>query len=161
MPDDDKGPLDQALDILVFLPLGAVLELPSSIPRFIDRGRRELDLLRGRGRKGQLSRLQDHTRGTLRALGVVQGDGAEPRERAEARPPAPATPPPPPRVVPPDPGIDPESLAIPDYDSLSASQVVPRLDSLSTDELETVRQYENAKRGRKTILNKIAQLQTT
>jgi hypothetical protein len=51
-------------------------------------------------------------------------------------------------------------LAIPDYDNLSASQVVPRLAGLSTEELEAVRRYESARRGRKTILNKIAQLQS-
>ncbi len=51
------------------------------------------------------------------------------------------------------------SLAIPDYDSLAASQVVPRLDSLTADELEAVRCYETGVRGRKTILSKIAQLQ--
>lgn len=52
-------------------------------------------------------------------------------------------------------------LAIPDYDSLSASQVVPRLSSLSTEELEAVRVYEARHRGRKTVLNKVAQLQGT
>ncbi|HEX8581486.1 MAG TPA: hypothetical protein VF640_04120, partial [Acidimicrobiales bacterium] len=50
-------------------------------------------------------------------------------------------------------------LAIPDYDSLSASQVVPRLAGLSPDELEAVGAYEAETRGRKTILNRIAQLQ--
>jgi hypothetical protein len=37
---------------------------------------------------------------------------------------------------------------------------VTRLDGLGTDELEAVRAYEIAHRGRKTILNKVAQLQT-
>ncbi len=58
------------------------------------------------------------------------------------------------------PAIAVDDLAIPDYDNLSASQVVPRLAGLSTDELEAVRRYESAARGRKTILNKIAQLQS-
>ena len=52
-----------------------------------------------------------------------------------------------------------ESLAIPDYDNLSASQVVPRLDGLTPDELEAVRRYERHHRHRKTILNRVAQLQ--
>lgn len=60
----------------------------------------------------------------------------------------------------PKPPFDPDTLAIPDYDSLSASQVVPRLESLATEELEAVRQYEAATRARKTILNKIVQLQS-
>ena len=55
--------------------------------------------------------------------------------------------------------IDPGTLAIPDYDGLSASHVVNRLAGLSSDELEAVRRYEAANRGRKTILSKVAQLQ--
>ncbi len=53
------------------------------------------------------------------------------------------------------------TLAIPAYDSLSASQVVPRLSGLSPTELEAVRDYESAHRGRKTILNRVAQLQAS
>lgn len=53
---------------------------------------------------------------------------------------------------------DPE-LAVPDYDSLSASQVLPRLSALTASELEAVRSHEVAHRGRKTILSKVAQLQ--
>ena len=34
-----------------------------------------------------------------------------------------------------------------------------RLDGLEPDELEAVRAYESAHRGRKTILNKVAQIQ--
>lgn len=52
------------------------------------------------------------------------------------------------------------SLAIPDYDGLSASHVVNRLAGLAPAELEAVRSYEAAHRGRKTILSKVAQLQT-
>jgi hypothetical protein len=49
-------------------------------------------------------------------------------------------------------------LVIPDYDELSASQVVERLEGLRRDELEAVRTYEKANRGRRTILFKIEQL---
>ncbi len=50
------------------------------------------------------------------------------------------------------------SLPIPDYDALAATQVVDRLAGLSRDELEAVRDYETANRGRKTILGRIEQL---
>jgi hypothetical protein len=49
-------------------------------------------------------------------------------------------------------------LPIPGYDSLSASQVVQRLPGLSHEELERVRAYEQAGRGRKTVLLRVAQL---
>jgi hypothetical protein len=51
-------------------------------------------------------------------------------------------------------------LSIPGYDTLSASQVVQRLAGLSPEELEDVRDYESGTRGRRTILSKIAQLQS-
>jgi hypothetical protein len=54
---------------------------------------------------------------------------------------------------------DVSTLAVPAYDTLSAPQVVQRLPGLSPDELEELRRYESATRGRRTILNRIAQLQ--
>ena len=50
------------------------------------------------------------------------------------------------------------TLGIPDYDELSASQVVERLDGLQTGELDAVRAYEEGHRARRTILYKIEQL---
>ncbi len=55
--------------------------------------------------------------------------------------------------------LDPAQLAIPGYDTLSASQVVQRLPGLSPNELQAVRVYEMAGRARKTVLLKAAQLQ--
>ena len=50
------------------------------------------------------------------------------------------------------------TLAIPAFDTLSASQVVQRLDGLSREELVSVRAYETSTRGRRTILNRVDQL---
>lgn len=47
---------------------------------------------------------------------------------------------------------------ISDYDTLSASQVVRRLDGLSPGELEGVRRYEAAGRRRRTILSRVDEL---
>ncbi|MGH9018968.1 MAG: hypothetical protein ACRDY1_14550, partial [Acidimicrobiales bacterium] len=52
----------------------------------------------------------------------------------------------------------PRPLAIPGYDSLSASQVVQRLAGLSPSELADVQAHEQAHRHRRTILNRVAQL---
>jgi len=49
-------------------------------------------------------------------------------------------------------------LAITDYDELSASQVVDRLEGLPRHELEAIRDYERQHRARNTILGKIDQL---
>lgn len=55
---------------------------------------------------------------------------------------------------------DPETatLPIPGYDTLSASQVVQRLPGLSAAELDAIRSYEAARRARKIVLLKVAQL---
>ncbi|HZP27926.1 MAG TPA: hypothetical protein VFC99_03150 [Acidimicrobiia bacterium] len=53
---------------------------------------------------------------------------------------------------------DASGLAITDYDELSASQVVDRLEGLPRHELEAIRDYERAHRARNTILGKIEQL---
>lgn len=60
-----------------------------------------------------------------------------------------------------DPAAAPKAgeLAIPGYDSLSASQVVQRLAGLSGEEMAAVAAYERTHRGRRTILNRIDQLQ--
>jgi hypothetical protein len=55
--------------------------------------------------------------------------------------------------------VEAAGLGIPDYDSLSASQVVKRLQGMAQTELDAVRAYEAATRARKTILNRISQLQ--
>ena len=70
-----------------------------------------------------------------------------------AAPPPPATP----RKV--DAHIpDVASLAIPGFDTLSASQVVQRLDGLNRTELVAARAYETSTRGRRTILSRVDQL---
>lgn len=51
-----------------------------------------------------------------------------------------------------------DALAIDDYESLAASQVVTRLDGLTADELAAVHTFESANRARRTILGKIDQL---
>jgi hypothetical protein len=56
------------------------------------------------------------------------------------------------------PGSGEPALAIAEYDDLSASQVVDRLDGLRPDDLEAIRAYEVTHRARATILGKIEQL---
>lgn len=85
--------------------------------------------------------LDAHRRGSVN--GSTNGNGTSPARPAPASAPVPEPAP---------------SLAIPGYDQLSASQVVERLDGLTTVELDAVRDYEVAHRGRSTILGKISQL---
>ena len=92
---------------------------------------------------------------------VVAEATLPPRRRRDVAParPAPAANPAGPATVADDASAP--GLAIPDYDELSASQVVDRLDGLSAGALDAIRAYEQAHRGRATILGKIEQLGQT
>jgi len=85
-------------------------------------------------------------------------DVDEPPARPAAAATAPAPTPMPPASAPAAnvPSVD--ALPIPDYDELSASQVVERLEGLDRESLDAIRAYETEHRGRNTILGKIAQL---
>jgi hypothetical protein len=173
--NDDRTPADQIVDLLVYVPIGLFFEAPTLLPKLAEQGRVHTRNARLFGqfavRQGEaevrrrLAGFEEQTTGLLRALGVLPDDdqdrgidgaatlspeGAANRsDRAPAPAPEPAAP-----------GPDVADLAITDYDSLSASQVVTRLPGLTLDELEAVRAYEAAHRGRKTILNKVAQLES-
>jgi hypothetical protein len=171
--NDERTPADQLADLLVYVPIGLFFEAPTLLPKLAEQGRVHTRNARLFGqfavRQGEaevrrrLAGFEEQTTGLLRALGLLPaddeargGDGTdtrapEPAAGHAARAPATA-------AEPTHPGPDVADLAITDYDSLSASQVVTRLPGLTLDELEAVRAYEVAHRGRKTILNKIAQL---
>lgn len=176
-PEDAKTSAEVALDLLVYAPLGLALEARSLLPSLVERGRNQVTMAKMVGQfavqQGQaeaakrVGPLQEQVEGVLADLGLVARPGA-PAPSASSPPPEPAAPAPVVEAAPePEaapstgPALDPSDLAIPDYDSLAASQVVPRLRALSADELEAVRAYESAGRGRKTILNRIGQLQAS
>jgi hypothetical protein len=102
----------------------------------------------------------------MRANGTPMAEETAPFASApEAAAPAPSPAPGPPAASPSPsrsaapvdvPSVD--ALPIPDYDELSASQVVERLEGLDRESLDAIRMYESEHRGRNTILGKIAQL---
>lgn len=180
-----RSPVEQWFEVFVYAPLGFALDARQLFPRFVDRGRNQVVLAKVIGKyavehgskqvEGYLGQSQTQVAAVLQALGVLPEE-SEPTDlagveafEAEAVVFASA-----PAAEPVDDAVDPvvaadrstspapevDDLAIPDYDNLSASQVIPRLGGLSPDELEAVRRYEAAERGRKTILGKIAQLQS-
>jgi hypothetical protein len=176
-------PVETVLDLLVYAPLGLALEARDRALALAQKGRArmagqepaarligELVVREGRKRADQALKLLRQAPPGPRA-----GPGSE---RPAARRPPPPPPPPGAAAVPParpaagdgapfarDAAVtsvagplDASPLAIPGYDTLSASQVVPRLEGLSADELEAIRAYELATRARKTVLTRITQL---
>lgn len=174
-----KDPIDQAVELLVYAPLGFALEARTLLPQMVDRGRQQVVMARMVGQFAvqhaqkvadkRLATVQGQASTVLTDLGLVPpaATADEPPAVTEASP-APgsaARPKVRPRTStasrgPKRPsGHHADELAVPGYDSLAASQVIPRLTGLSAAELEDVRAYEIAGRSRKTILNRIAQLQ--
>ena len=171
---DEKTPIEQALDVILYAPVGLVFSARELLPKLAEKGRNQLGMAK---MIGQFAVQQGQTEAG-KVLGQAQKQALSTLEQLAGRPTAPSTngarsngaaPKPAPAIdvevveTPAVPTSGPEAatLAITDYDSLSASQVLPRLNGLSADELEAVRAYEAAHRGRKTILNRAAQLQSS
>jgi hypothetical protein len=168
---DQKSAVDRTLDLFVFAPLGLALTARELMPKLAEQGRQQVQQQVTTARfvgEFAVQRLRRRADAVLVELGLTPEQRAKgvpssaPPSRFDASP-APSyagegngqvT-----AGVDRAPRADPSTLAIPGYDSLSASQVVQRLTGLTRPELEAVRAYEEAGRGRKTILTRVAQLQ--
>jgi hypothetical protein len=168
---DHKSPLDQALDLVLFVPVGLAITAREQLPRLAEKGREQVTgqvaMARMIGKfavsQGQreATKVRQQAIDALTGFRVMARNGKpghpSPREPATRRSAGFATNG---RRGEEQDAPSSATLAIPGYDSLSASQVVQRLGGLAPEELEAVRQYESATRGRRTILSKIAQLQS-
>jgi len=185
---DSKSPGDRLLELMVFGPAGLAVTLVEEFPRLVEKGRHRVEgqvhtaRLVGQFAVQMGRRQLEESLGHLGARpgdqepgrGVQHGDAPGPENRTEARHESQA----PSARQEAEPvegpwrpsvwlgtgvgngsaGATPSSLAIPGYDSLSASQVVQRLEGLSLLELEEVRAHEAAHRQRRTILHRVEQL---
>lgn len=170
MSDDAKTPLEQAIELLVYAPLGLALTARDELPRIIDKGRQQVNMARMMGQFAVAQGQKEAEKVVKQATETIAGRSAG---RPSSSTPSPSASPASPTATKPTAtkptatngartaGHSDDDLAIPGYDSLSASQVVQRLAGLSGPELEAVRTYEAATRGRKTILHRVEQLQTT
>jgi hypothetical protein len=166
---DEKNPVEQALDVLLYAPIGLAFSARDLLPSLVEKGRAQLGMAKMIGQfaaqQGQSEAGKLLDKASKQAMATIEGFAGRPAPassngKASTNGSAAIidaevvdTP------APPTSGPEAASLAITDYDSLSASQVLPRLSGLSSDELEAVRAYEDAHRGRKTILNRATQLQ--
>ena len=165
---DDKSPAERVLDLVVFGPAGLALVAVEEFPKLVDKGRHHLE---GQVRTARLVGQVAVQMGR-RQLGqlATQVMPKAPSSPTTTSPPAPSAPAPvyESQVTESEPAAPAaangsgtlRSLAIPGYDSLSASQVVQRLAGLSHSELVDVREHEQSHRHRRTILNRVEQLLT-
>jgi hypothetical protein len=184
---EEPDATERAKEVLVYGPIGFALYLrdtaPSFLKLFVARGRAVLDEQRKsvEGQLGQaravgefattyggpqvrrivnegLTKAWSAAEEALETLGTLTGTsshvgGVPPAPTTEAPAAAPTVPPRPASA-----SSTASGLAIPDYDELSASQVVDRLEGLPRGELDAIRAYETTHRARNTVLGKIEQL---
>ena len=190
-----RSPLDAALDLMVFAPVGLVITAAEQLPSFAEKGRARVEsqvtaarmvgrlaVAQGsrelaRRRAERVERVErvdradrvepvdrvDHLRNEAGA-GIEAGAGHRAASGKEAGS----------RAMNRSATVGAASqqgrrsgstrvtgttLAIPGYDSLSASQVVSRLAGLTAPELDDVAAYEAVNRGRRTVMTRIRQLQ--
>ncbi len=155
---DDADPLRRALEVCVYAPVGLALTVVEDLPGLAAKGRERVELelsnarvvgrymvLRARrelaGRLGagreHVARSADQTGGPAATHSTATGPDRPAPDRAAAE------------IV---------ERALADYDTLSASQVVRRLESLGPEQLRAVQRYEASTRNRRTILNRAGQL---
>ncbi len=143
-----KSPVGAILDVFIFAPIGFALDARELVPKLAERGRNQVALLKvvgqfavnkGRADADRILKAKVPGSPTSQPAATAPRPPATPRVRATAATAA--------------------ALPINNYDTLSASQIVPRLAGLRPDELTRLRAYENSHRRRRTILGRIAQLQ--
>lgn len=169
--DENRSPAERILDLIVFGPAGLALTAAEEFPKLVDKGRNHLEgQVRTARLVGQVAvqmgrrQLGQMTSQRMSKPPTTAADSAPSEPEAES-PPAPQYAPAPAAestVVTSGSQVNGNGslrpLAIPGYDSLSASQVVQRLAGLSQAELVDVRAHEQSHRHRRTILNRVEQL---
>ncbi|MFZ0251772.1 MAG: hypothetical protein WAL61_17645 [Acidimicrobiales bacterium] len=154
----DKSPLRRTFDVCV-APIGLAVSVVEEIPELLAEGRRRVEMQLGNALFVGRFVVSQKQRELSARLESLLGNGtppktADPDGSTEVAPPAPG---------PERPAPDPAAAAVvdgalADYDTLSASQVVRRLESLGPEQLDAVRRYEASTRNRRTILNRAGQL---
>lgn len=173
-----KSRSDAVLDLLVFAPLGLVATAAQELPHLAEIGHRRMTTrlanahfvgkmtlhVGSRRAKKKVQQageamerfLDDRQRAARRPGGQADmvSHASAPQESPVARPVAG-------RLGRQSSDSDTLALGIPGFDALSASQVVQRLAGLTREELLGVQSYEEAHRGRRTVLARVAQLRAT
>lgn len=171
MPDDDatepgdRPAIERLLDLAVYAPVGLVCLAHDELPAWVRAGRQRVEqrvtLARFVGKlavqQGQ-TELRKRVESRLEQRMAAPERSPQPEEASPLEvvlPPVAQRGPAPARQAP---SVGPDELAIADFDSLAAAQVVNRLGGLSAAELDLVEQYEREHRRRRTVLGRIAQL---
>ena len=147
---DEENLGEQLLDLLIYAPIGLLLEAKDLIPKLADRGRGQVALTqlagkvagnRGRDETAPLFRQLVEAAGA--ALGSMTTDEHELSDELD------------------DHGESSEddlSLPIKNYNAFSAPQLLEKLEALDQQQLDEILDYELTHRDRQTVTNRIKQL---
>lgn len=169
---EDRNPVDQLVELLVYAPIGLLYERDDVLPKLVTRGRSQVQLARVLGqlalRQGQ-NTLEDRVGQVLSPLG-----GGLARLVTEVGAAVGLAPPSTPPAGRPDPASEPSTTAADDapadarvadtidaplpiagYDQLPARTIIPLLADLDRRQRRVVRQHEERHRARTTVLNQL------
>jgi hypothetical protein len=153
----DSNPLRRTLDLCVFAPVGLAVTAVEDLPGLVAKGRRRVELQIANARIVGKFVVTKSERRVAERVEALLGRAAP--DRPDTAPdPATEGDAPSARPVPDAAAGAVVGGALADYDTLSASQVVRRLESLGPEELHAVQRYEASTRNRRTILNRAGQL---
>ena len=159
--NSERKPVDVAIDLFFYAPVGASIEFWERVPELAKLGRERLSaqapaarmigqFVLGVGRSRMESRLGEAAKRGREAVGnyrsVARSETASESHEHDGR------------VDTARSAVPSIEIPIPHYDGLTALVIVPLLDDLSAEEREMVRRHEIADRGRRTILAKIDRL---
>ena len=154
--NDEENLGEQLLDLLVYAPIGLLLEAKDLIPKLADRGRGQVALTQLAGKVANSVRRDQTTplfRQVFEAAGAAVGAvttsdhelADEPDDHDD-------------HVAQGEAGEDAASLPIKEYNSFSAPQLLAKLETLEEVQLDEILAYEKTHRNRQTVTNRIKQL---
>lgn len=147
---DEENLGEQLLDLLLYAPIGLLLEAKDLIPRLADRGRGQVALTQLAGKVARNTKQDETTpllRSVLEAAGAALGSlTTNAHELADE--------------------LDDQgelsahdtSLPIENYNTFSAPQLLAKLEGLDQTQLDEILAYEQTHRDRQTVTNRIKQL---
>ena len=179
MADEERNPVDDLVDLLVYAPVGLLYEYDEVLPRLVRRGKSQVQLARVMGKMAMrgggavpvnlvvdavAKMLAERITEIGASIGLAPTDDEDAGARSSTQRPetdeAEA-------VVADDDVIEAEvveetvadgPLPIASYDELTAREIIGLLDELDAGQLARIRAHEVSNRGRKTVLAKLDRL---
>lgn len=184
MSETEKDPIEQAVELLLYAPVGLLYEYQNVLPQLVKRGKSQVQLARVIGKMAvdrqasgtdeSLEKVVSGVLGTtaqvLTGIGEAIGlapptDKTDPVDNGASTTKAPssktdkgASPQPSTASAAKSTVDTPKRLPIARYEELKAKEIIPLLDDLNPDQLSRIESYEKANRARKTVLAKIERL---